>query len=166
MAVVVNWKWRAFVGSITWRGRCCGVTLNDIDRSASFFLCSVHAAHDELHASSLCDAVWLIKQRPVSSIPFLFGDLNCDLLPTFPNDPFVGDPNRMQHHVAERRNLHEVLESCSMYVARHNVHSFPKGYAELLPFTRVPLGDQKGLPSFIDFVCPHNTAVECNFDVV
>ena len=167
MAVVVNWKWRrGLIGAITWRGRCCAVTFNDTYMCAKFFLCCIHAAHDEFHATSLFDAVWLIRQRPSSSIPLLFGDLNCDLLPAFSNDFFSDLANRKLHHAVERRNLFEAIDPLSMYVCGHNVRSNPKGHDAIYPFTRVPLVEQLGTPSFIDSVCAHSSLVDLQFDVI
>ena len=93
--------------------------------------------------------------------PCILGDWNIDLLPALPNDPFAAETHRKDHHLEQRSCL-------ARWIKAHKKHRllklFPEGqlhgngpggkFKEVVkhsPITRLPDGQQLGLPACIDY---------------
>ena len=148
--------------SINQQGRACRVHLADAKETGISFVFA-HAAHGEELFDSLSDIAYLIRTRTRNSNVVLLGDLNVDLLPSCSNDPFSGQPDREDRHQLERMALEQLCEATGVTV--HDPAAIvgnPGGpYADhclAAPITRIPVGDQVGLPSWIDH-CASNGCV-------
>ena len=119
--------------------------------AAHVYMIGVHAAHGHEHAYSLSDVAYLLRRKPPNSIPVLLGDFNSDLLPIQPSGPFADQPDRFEHHRVERQNLFELLNTFGLHILPVGaVKHSPVKFSSSPPYTRMPLGDQHGLPAFLD----------------
>ena len=121
----------------------------------------VHGAHGNNFGASLFDASCVVKnlrrKRANNADVVVLGDFNCDVLPTLATDLFASW-RRQSNQSSERA---EILNAWSEH---HNlklhipeqVFGIPGGhwntYCIGCPISRVPLGDQEGFPSLIDYV--------------
>ena len=140
--------------SMDQQGRACRVHLAD-GIAMNIGCIFAHAAHGEELYKSLADAAFLIRTRPRNSNIVLLGDLNVDHLPIFHNDPFSEELNRTDKHKDERMALEQLCAACGVTV--HDPTTIignPGGpnadHCLSAPITRIPVGDQPGLPLWID----------------
>ena len=140
--------------SVTQCGRACRVHFADgasLNKSFVFF----HGAHGDDLPDSLSDAAFLVKTRSSRSQVVVMGDFNVDFLPAFSGDPFSDQPGRSARHFDNRLLLENFLESCRLELhTPTSCAGIPPGDIPVecvgVPITRVPIGDQPGLPSWID----------------
>jgi len=87
----------------------------------------------------------------------VLADWNVDMLPNMHVDPWSHELHRWLHHYERRMTLAEWAEpfGFEFFLPERSV-GLPGGIwnSEAIdcPFTRIPLGDQPGLPSCIDYV--------------
>ena len=116
----------------------------------------IHGNHGDQLGQSLADLSWLSRKFPRNAKRVFFGDWNVDQLPTFQSDPFCHLPNRSNHHFERRCLLAAWAESLSVSLHLPDFPlSSPGGTYDQFCltsfFTRVPIGDQEGVPSVIDY---------------
>lgn len=89
-----------------------------------------------------------------------------DCLPALASDPFWAEPNRMDKDFEQCCLLDQLLTSCALqhHTPTHNEGNPMCPYAEqciVAPVTRIPIGDQHGLPSWIDHCASDGTVISC-----
>ena len=136
------WGMGCFSGQ---RSAACGVNL-----------CFLHGSHDDLNGT-LSSVASLLKKGRDGFQNFLVGDFNVDLLPAASPDPFCTNINRYMHHKDRRLQLSNLCKifKLSLVPVKQIVGGLGGAYDELcqrFPITRLPFGDQGGLPSRLDYV--------------
>ena len=127
------------------RSNACGVNL-----------CFLHGSHDDLNGSLSCVAS-LLKKGRADFQNFLLGDFNVDMLPVATPDPFCPNIDRHMHHRDRRLQLSNLCKTFKLGILPVNqIVGGPGGpfndICERYPITRLPVGDQTGLPSRLDYV--------------
>ena len=155
MAVVIRSRIRRFLRGCACQGRSMRIHLFDKSR-LNLALVFLHGGHGDNLDSSLADTASLIKSRPRGSQPVVMGDFNVDQLPVSHYDPWSDAPERVRHHSIEQAYLSQLAGSFGLHsFLPEQVLSSPGGQweeqAAFYPLTRCPVGDQSGLPSFIDY---------------
>ena len=155
MMVVINAAAQSALRSINVAGRAMRVHFSDQCHN-NVSLVFLHGDHDEALATSLADAVELAKSRSKGSELVIIGDINVDQLPVLSNDPWQHLDGREEHHAGRRALLEMFADAVRLSVhLPDRVSSLPGGRicgkATACPFTRIPIGRQKGVPSLLDY---------------
>ncbi|CAK0828366.1 unnamed protein product, partial [Prorocentrum cordatum] len=139
------------------RGRCCREDFN-IGKGTAVSIVMVHGGHGDELLPSLADATALAKARPRRSRLILIGDMNVDLLPTLPTDPFAGSPHWSRRHQEERMHLHSFPDSSKIRCKLHDIDPFTGNFpaspmhSRTASMTRMPPPGTTAQPSLIDHV--------------
>ena len=168
MGIVIHDRVRPLLRSIHCHGRAMSAYFNN-DMELNVTLINSHGGHGEALLDSLTDISFLIKKATKSSGKVVCGDFNVDQLPTLPNDPW--QHLRSADHSSRARAL--LLSLCDTFkfeVVLPLLGSEPtagphRSLNEVCSFTRVPSGEQSGLPSFLDYTLskPHTVSSTRSF---
>lgn len=178
MGLAIPKQFKQFVTNVTWRGRCCGLSINLLSQKPQWersACASVVGGHDGntllfigLHhkpgediAGLLADVLWLIKQAPRGCMVLISGDWNLDVLKWS-----QGQPSNDSHHfispsqAEEEENwlaLHNFVQARMLTFripeVMLNAQQFELIHQTTAPFSRVPVGSQglSARPSLIDW---------------
>ena len=169
MSFVVNRRFQQFVCNFEWRGRAGGLhlfnsssNLPSID-ALNIIAVGIHGGHGDDLGTSLFDSSFVIKKlkrrRAACADLVALGDLNVDLLPLQSFDPFCDYDERLHYDPSRHNLLHAWADQHNISVCEqpHQICGVPGGaWSEFCvgsPISRIPTGDQPGLPSLLDFVC-------------
>ena len=155
--VIINKKYRSLLRDVKMRNRCCRIQFQNKHYGFSQVFIGCHLAHGDRLAHSLIDAAYLTRTAIRLAPVVLCGDLNVDMLPALSHDPFCADLGRSKHHACERAALAHFSDPLGFEVIIPSMIGSPGGSSEFLeacmaaPISRVPLGDERGRPSLLDY---------------
>ena len=165
MMFVVHRKLAPLYRQVVWSGRAGGIHLYSNSHIAgshvNAIIVGLHGGHgDELHTSLMHGSHIIRKlKRGVSfnAQIAVLADWNVDMLPNMYLDPWAHHLHRWTHHYERRVILSDWAEAFGFEFCLPECSiGLPGGAwnSEAIdcPFTRIPLGDQPGLPSCIDYV--------------
>ena len=155
MAFIVHKRLRYALKSIVPHGRALQAYFKD-DMALDLVVIGVHGGHEDSLQSSFADVSYLLRSSKRLSSKVVIGDHNIDLLPALANDPWASRTHRQQHHEQQRDYLHAFCDRSGLCInipdqtgdpltgpwASHNLECV---------FSRIPIGDQTGLPSLLDY---------------
>ena len=156
MTMVINTRIRRYFKCCQPRGRAMRIHLRDSRYKTDVSVIGLHGGHGAELGPSLADASSLIRSRKRGTDCIVLGDFNVDQLPVLAGDPWSGLPGRAGHHSFERNLLHAFCERFRLSVempkrvvgecaGEHRLVS------ALCPLTRIPTGEQLGVPSLLDY---------------
>ena len=160
MGFLVNQCISGCVKSVKWRGRVGGMHIfqepSVLCSGINAVIGCLHGSHGDQIAQCLADLSLVAREFPRNAQYIHVGDWNIDQLPVHSLDPFSNLVNRSLHHRERRVLLDCWLSSKNLVLELPDVCSTSPGgsFGELVstcPITRVPLGDQSGLPSCLDY---------------
>ena len=164
MMIVINHAIAHLYRDIVWNGRAGGIRLFSHGSLSApcmnLTIVGLHGGHGDELLPSLADASTVIRtlQRGNSfnAQVFAVADFNVDLLPSFSYDPFAHVTGREAHHLDRRIALQDWTDTFGLELFPPEcVIGNPGGAwdsdAIVCPITRIPIGDQSGLPSCLDY---------------
>ena len=150
-----------------WHGRAGGVHVSSFSCSSMMHKTGVnlvvtgfHGAHGDLLPVSLSDCSTVLhhfrSNLARKARILVYGDTNVDYLPTLAIDPWIDDHGRHLHHLDRRIIFEDWLDTLSLHLQLpERMVSGPGGpWSDACAFSvvsRVPLGEQLGVPSLLDF---------------
>ena len=157
--LLLNRTFRGAVKAVQWAGRSCGVFLRSNPDSPQIFAKVIfsHLPPDGQPQEAFTDVAALARGDRCPAPVVWLGDLNIDLLPRDPFDPWAATPDRAMRHAATRDELDAFCEEqCLSYQPFTTKLGRPGGPYdsdfEQAPFTRIPIGAQPGTPAQLDHV--------------
>ena len=164
MAFLIKHSLLPSVVEVLWSGRAGAVRLRSLNNRVPFSVLGVHLAHGSELSDSLSSASQLLHNL-TNNAPFIaLGDYNVDILPSLHNDPYASHDRRMHKHKHRRDILFNWFKAHSANLSEpYFMNSLPFAscpYDYLVPITRLPEGDQPGLPSCLDYAATRGCKAE------
>ena len=155
IAFIVHSRVRHLLKSIVPHGRAMSAYFKD-DMALDLLVIGAHGGHGDALHDSLANISYLLRSGSRLSRKLVIGDHNIDILPTLPSDPWASLPHRSLRHQYERQLLNSFCLRSRLAVNVPDRAGPPltgpwKDFNTSTSFSRVPIGDQYGLPSLIDF---------------
>ena len=129
-------------------------TIPEMRRRLQFSIVWAHLPPIDDQLNSLHDIAALAQGRPPGNELIIGGDLNIDMLPTSPFDPYAQNPGRQNHQELRRENWDNITNATRTIMLQSAVMQqrcrLDEDNFGLAPITRIPDGDQPGLPAWLD----------------
>ena len=146
------------VAAVSFLGRAGVIRLRLLNSRLPLSVIGLHGSHGDEILQSLSEVAEFLRSATNYGPKCVLGDFNIDLLPSLHVDPFQDVSNRNMFHRSRRHHLNEFFQVFNLDdVIPYDVCSVPCNdpsleYLWFAPVTRLPIGEQHGLPSLLDYM--------------
>ena len=156
-ALIVYHVLFVIVAAVSFLGRAGVLGLRILNSRFPMPVIGLHGGQGDELSQSLSEVAELLRCATIYGPKSVLGDFNIDMLPSLQVDPFHNVSNRNMYH-RSRRLLMQAGSSFNLdvvipYDARNIPCNDPSlEYFWFAPITRLPIGEQRGLPSLLDYL--------------